>query len=175
MLVFLSFSLSDDSYTVIDYALRDQIWVGSCQPEDLNLAQVRSTTSMLSLRQAGASHLFRLHFRSNHSGDTVSMILGTELLWVSNIGTCARSGVKQQVIRVLDNTPMSWCPFRNVHGLWTSLLWLFFTHTLQSVFEVRGSLPLPLSCVFFGLFLFVLSHRDILWHPFFRRNVSCRC
>ncbi|CAM9284493.1 unnamed protein product, partial [Lampetra planeri] len=100
---------SDDSYTVIDYALRDQIWVGSCQPEDLNLSLVRSTTSMLGSRQAGASHLFRLHFRSNHSGDTVSMILGTELLnerarWITALGqnisrekTQDRTNVMQQV------------------------------------------------------------------------------
>lgn len=78
----LSVSLSEDSYSVIDYALRDQIWVGSCQPDDLNLPTVRSPTSMLSSRQPGANHLFRLHFRSNHSGEKVPMILGTELLWV---------------------------------------------------------------------------------------------
>ncbi|CAJ1065308.1 rho guanine nucleotide exchange factor 26-like [Xyrichtys novacula] len=82
---------SDESYTVIDYALRDQIWVGSCQPEDLNLSPVRSTTSMLSSRQPGANHLFRLCFRSNHSGEKVPMILGTELLnerarWISALG-----------------------------------------------------------------------------------------
>ncbi|XP_028274624.1 rho guanine nucleotide exchange factor 26-like isoform X2 [Parambassis ranga] len=82
---------SEDSYTVIDYALRDQIWVGSCQPEDLNLSPVRSTTSMLSSRQAGANHLFQLCFRSNHSGEKVPMILGTELLnerarWISALG-----------------------------------------------------------------------------------------
>lgn len=78
----LSLSFSEESYAVIDYALRDQIWVGSCQPEDLNLSPVRSTASMLSSRQAGANHLFRLRFRSNHSGEKVPMILGTELLWV---------------------------------------------------------------------------------------------
>ncbi|XP_076590768.1 rho guanine nucleotide exchange factor 26-like [Chaetodon auriga] len=82
---------SEESYTVIDYALRDQIWVGSCQPEDLNLSPVRSTASMLSSRQAGANHLFRLRFRSNHSGEKVPMILGTELLnerarWISALG-----------------------------------------------------------------------------------------
>lgn len=75
-----SVSSSEDSYTVIDYALRDQIRVGLCQPEDLNLSPIRSTASMLGSRQAGASNLFRLCFRSNHSGETVTMILGTELL-----------------------------------------------------------------------------------------------
>ncbi|XP_035009880.2 rho guanine nucleotide exchange factor 26 [Hippoglossus stenolepis] len=82
---------SEESYTVIDYALRDQIWVGSCQPEDVHLSPVRSTSSMLSSRQAGANHLFRLRFRSNHSGEKVPMILGTELLnerarWISGLG-----------------------------------------------------------------------------------------
>ena len=63
---------------MIDYALRDQIWVGSCQPEDLS--PIKTTPSMLGSRQAGATHLFRLRFRSNHSGEKVPMILGTELL-----------------------------------------------------------------------------------------------
>jgi len=75
-----SVSFSEESYTVIDYALRDHIWVGSCQPEDLNLSPVRSGGGMLSSRQAGANHLFRLRFRSNHSGEKVPMVLGTELL-----------------------------------------------------------------------------------------------
>ncbi|TNN80288.1 Rho guanine nucleotide exchange factor 26 [Liparis tanakae] len=82
---------SEESYTVIDYALRDQIWVGSCQPEDLNLSPVRSGGGMLSSRQAGANNLFRLRFRSNHSGEKVPMVLGTELLnerarWISGLG-----------------------------------------------------------------------------------------
>lgn len=82
---------SEESYTVIDYALRDQIWVGPCQAEDLNLSPIRSTASMLSSKPSGASHLFQLRFRSNHSGETVPMILGTELLnerarWISALG-----------------------------------------------------------------------------------------
>ncbi|XP_051953408.1 rho guanine nucleotide exchange factor 26-like [Xyrauchen texanus] len=82
---------SEESYTVIDYALRDQIWVGSCQAEDLNLSPVRSTTGMLTSRQSVASHLFKIRFRSNHSGDNVTMVLGAELLndmarWVSALG-----------------------------------------------------------------------------------------
>uniref|UniRef100_A0A8C6WH67 Rho guanine nucleotide exchange factor 26 n=1 Tax=Neogobius melanostomus TaxID=47308 RepID=A0A8C6WH67_9GOBI len=71
---------SEDSYTVIDYALRDEIWVGSCQPEDLNLSPVRSTASMLSSKQGNTNHLFRLTFRSNHSGEKVLMTLGTDSL-----------------------------------------------------------------------------------------------
>ncbi|XP_014906305.1 rho guanine nucleotide exchange factor 26-like [Poecilia latipinna] len=69
----------EDSHTVIDYALRDQIQVGSSQPEDVHLSPVKSPTSMLSSRQVGANHLFRLCFRSNHSSEKVAMILGTEL------------------------------------------------------------------------------------------------
>ncbi|KAJ3591220.1 hypothetical protein NHX12_009166, partial [Muraenolepis orangiensis] len=81
---------SEESYTVIDYALRDQIWVGPCQPEDLSLSPVRST-GMLTSRQPGASHLFRLRFRSNHSEDKVPMILGAEVMnerarWISALG-----------------------------------------------------------------------------------------
>lgn len=71
---------SEESYTVIDYALRDQIRVESCHPEELNLSPVHATTGMLTSRQNVASHLFKIRFRSNHSGDDVSMILGAELL-----------------------------------------------------------------------------------------------
>ncbi|XP_077578679.1 rho guanine nucleotide exchange factor 26-like [Stigmatopora nigra] len=82
---------SEESYTVIDYALRDEIWVGSCQPEEVNLSPVRGTAGMLSSRQISANHLFRLRFLSNHSGEKVPMILGTELLnerarWISALG-----------------------------------------------------------------------------------------
>ncbi|XP_034024156.1 rho guanine nucleotide exchange factor 26-like isoform X2 [Thalassophryne amazonica] len=82
---------SEDSYSVIDYTLRDEIWVGPCQPEDINLFPVRGTTSMLSSRQPGASHIFRLQFCSKHSGEKVPMILGAELLnerarWISALG-----------------------------------------------------------------------------------------
>ncbi|XP_070761580.1 rho guanine nucleotide exchange factor 26-like isoform X2 [Enoplosus armatus] len=98
---------SEESYTVIDYALRDQIWVGSCQPEDLNLSPVRSTASMLSSRQAGANHLFRLRFRSNHSGDKVPMILGTELLnerarWISALGQNVNNKKSQDRTNVMQ-------------------------------------------------------------------------
>uniref|UniRef100_A0A673N3A5 Rho guanine nucleotide exchange factor 26 n=1 Tax=Sinocyclocheilus rhinocerous TaxID=307959 RepID=A0A673N3A5_9TELE len=82
---------SEESYTVIDYALRDQICVGSCQAEDLNLSPVRGTAGMLTSRQNVASYLFQIRFRSNHSGDNVTMILGVELLnerarWISALG-----------------------------------------------------------------------------------------
>ncbi|CAB1349309.1 unnamed protein product [Coregonus sp. 'balchen'] len=75
---------TEDSYAVIDYALRDHIWVGPCQAEDINLSPVRTTAGMLTSRQPGASHLFRLRFRSNHSGDKVPMVLGVELILLIN-------------------------------------------------------------------------------------------
>lgn len=98
---------SEESYTVIDYALRNQIWVGSCQPEDLNLSPVRSTASMLSSRQGGANHLFRLSFRSNHSGEKVPMILGTELLnerarWISALGQNVNKDKSQDRTNVMQ-------------------------------------------------------------------------
>ncbi|KAG7268425.1 hypothetical protein CRUP_008975 [Coryphaenoides rupestris] len=87
----LESGLPEESYTVIDYALRDQICVGPCQPEDLCMSPVRTTASMLTSRQPGASHLFRLRFRSNHSGEKVPMVLGAELMnerarWISALG-----------------------------------------------------------------------------------------
>ncbi|MEQ2237448.1 hypothetical protein ILYODFUR_023277, partial [Ilyodon furcidens] len=69
----------EDSYTVIDYTLRDQIQVGTSQPKDVHLSPMKSPTSMLGSRQVGTNHLFWLCFRSNHSSEKVRMILGTEL------------------------------------------------------------------------------------------------
>ncbi|KAG5837020.1 hypothetical protein ANANG_G00234800 [Anguilla anguilla] len=82
---------SEDSYAVMDYALRDQIAVGPCQAEDLNLSPVRTTAGMLTSRQSVPSHLFRLVFRSVHSGEKVPMVLGAELMnerarWISALG-----------------------------------------------------------------------------------------
>ncbi|XP_012727273.2 rho guanine nucleotide exchange factor 26 [Fundulus heteroclitus] len=81
----------EDSYTVIDYALRDQIQVGTNQPDEVHMSPVKSPTSMLTSRQVGANHLFKLCFRSNHSREKVPMILGTELQserarWISSLG-----------------------------------------------------------------------------------------
>ncbi|XP_030650161.1 rho guanine nucleotide exchange factor 26 isoform X2 [Chanos chanos] len=81
---------SEESYTVIDYALRDQIWVGQCQPEELSLSPVRTTAGMLTSRQGGSSPPFRLEFRSNHSREKVCMVLATDLLnerarWISSL------------------------------------------------------------------------------------------
>ncbi|MED6266990.1 Rho guanine nucleotide exchange factor 26 [Characodon lateralis] len=81
----------EDSYTVIDYALWDQIQVGTSHPKDVHLSPMKSPTSMLGSRQVGTNHLFWLCFRSNHSSENVRMILGTELQnerarWISALG-----------------------------------------------------------------------------------------
>ncbi|KAJ8280493.1 hypothetical protein GJAV_G00055510 [Gymnothorax javanicus] len=98
---------SEDSYTVIDYALRDQIWVGHCQAEDLNLSPVRATAAMLTSRQSTPSHLFRLVFRSNHSGEKVPMVLGAELLnerarWISALGQSSSDGKNKDRTNVIQ-------------------------------------------------------------------------
>uniref|UniRef100_A0AAY5KLK4 Rho guanine nucleotide exchange factor 26 n=1 Tax=Esox lucius TaxID=8010 RepID=A0AAY5KLK4_ESOLU len=98
---------SEDSYAVIDYALRDQIWVGSCQAEDLNLSPIRSTAGMLTSRQGGASHLFRLRFRSNHSGHNVPMVLGVELMnerarWISALDQSSSDKKNQDRINAMQ-------------------------------------------------------------------------
>ncbi|XP_004075667.1 rho guanine nucleotide exchange factor 26 [Oryzias latipes] len=73
---------SEDSYTVVDYALRDEISVSLYQPDDLK--------TMLSPRPS-SNHLFHLHFEHNHSGEKMHRILGTESLnerarWISALG-----------------------------------------------------------------------------------------
>ncbi|XP_039613467.1 rho guanine nucleotide exchange factor 26-like [Polypterus senegalus] len=82
---------SEESYNVIDYALRDHLTVGHCDGEELNLSPVKTTSGMLYSRQGSANHVFRLAFLSNHSSEKVEMILGAELLnerarWVTALG-----------------------------------------------------------------------------------------
>ncbi|XP_024132550.1 rho guanine nucleotide exchange factor 26 [Oryzias melastigma] len=73
---------SEDSYSVVDYALRDEISVSLYQPDDLK--------PMLSPRPS-SNHLFHLCFERNHSGERIQRILGTESLnerarWISVLG-----------------------------------------------------------------------------------------
>ncbi|XP_023677876.1 rho guanine nucleotide exchange factor 26 [Paramormyrops kingsleyae] len=82
---------SEESYTVMDYALRDQIKVDLCQADELNLSPVRTPSSMLTSRQPVACHLFKMRFCSNHSQEMVSRVLGAEQLnerarWVTALG-----------------------------------------------------------------------------------------
>ncbi|XP_066565588.1 rho guanine nucleotide exchange factor 26 isoform X1 [Amia ocellicauda] len=82
---------SEESYNVIDYALRDQISVGLCEGEEVNLSPAKTSPGMLYSRQGSVNHVFRLSFLSNHSNEKVQMILGAELLnerarWISALG-----------------------------------------------------------------------------------------
>ncbi|XP_068811290.1 rho guanine nucleotide exchange factor 26 isoform X2 [Struthio camelus] len=69
---------SEESYNVTDYSLRDQLLVEQCDSEDLNSSPVKNTSAMLYSRQSSAAHLFRLAVLSNHAGEKVEMLLGTE-------------------------------------------------------------------------------------------------
>ncbi|XP_041126147.1 rho guanine nucleotide exchange factor 26-like isoform X2 [Polyodon spathula] len=93
---------SEESYNVIDYALRDQLSVGQCEIEELNLSPVKTTSGMLYSRQGSANHVFTLAFTSNHSGEKVTMIMGAEFLnerarWITALGE--NSSDKQSIDR----------------------------------------------------------------------------
>ncbi|MGH0163298.1 UNVERIFIED_CONTAM: hypothetical protein FKN15_044689 [Acipenser sinensis] len=93
---------SEESYNVIDYALRDQLSVGQCEIEELNLSPVKTTSGMLYSRQGSANHIFTLAFTSNHSGEKVTMIMGAEFLnerarWITALGE--NSSAKQSIDR----------------------------------------------------------------------------
>ncbi|RXM99697.1 Rho guanine nucleotide exchange factor 26 [Acipenser ruthenus] len=93
---------SEESYNVIDYALRDQLSVGQCEIEELNLSPVKTTSGMLYSRQGSANHVFTLAFTSNHSGEKVTMIMGAEFLnerarWITALGE--NSSAKQSIDR----------------------------------------------------------------------------
>lgn len=75
---FLFLFCSEESYNVTDYSLRDQLVVQQCDSEDLTSSPVKNTSAMLYSRQTSAAHLFRLLVLSNHAGEKVEMLLGTE-------------------------------------------------------------------------------------------------
>ncbi|XP_007888487.2 rho guanine nucleotide exchange factor 26 [Callorhinchus milii] len=82
---------SEDSYSVTDYALRDQLQVELCEAEQLNLSPMKSSPSMLYSRQSSATHLFSLTMLSNHAAERVLMLLGAESLserarWFTALG-----------------------------------------------------------------------------------------
>ncbi|XP_009674675.2 rho guanine nucleotide exchange factor 26 isoform X1 [Struthio camelus] len=82
---------SEESYNVTDYSLRDQLLVEQCDSEDLNSSPVKNTSAMLYSRQSSAAHLFRLAVLSNHAGEKVEMLLGTETQserarWITVLG-----------------------------------------------------------------------------------------
>ncbi|NWW86803.1 ARHGQ factor, partial [Rhynochetos jubatus] len=82
---------SEESYNVTDYSLRDQLVVQQCDSEDPTSSPVKNTSAMLYSRQSAAAHLFRLAVLSNHAGEKVEMLLGTEsqsdrARWITALG-----------------------------------------------------------------------------------------
>uniref|UniRef100_A0A672VCE5 Rho guanine nucleotide exchange factor 26 n=1 Tax=Strigops habroptila TaxID=2489341 RepID=A0A672VCE5_STRHB len=82
---------SEESYNVTDYSLRDQLVVQQSDSEDLTSSPVKNTSAMLYSRQTAAAHLFRLLVLSNHAGEKVEMLLGTEsqsdrARWITALG-----------------------------------------------------------------------------------------
>ncbi|KAF1489828.1 Rho guanine nucleotide exchange factor 26, partial [Megadyptes antipodes antipodes] len=82
---------SEESYNVTDYSLRDQLVVQQCDNEDLTSSPVKNASTMLYSRQSSAAHLFRLAVLSNHAGEKVEMLLGTETQsdrarWITALG-----------------------------------------------------------------------------------------
>uniref|UniRef100_A0A669PXM1 Rho guanine nucleotide exchange factor 26 n=1 Tax=Phasianus colchicus TaxID=9054 RepID=A0A669PXM1_PHACC len=72
------FFLTEESYNVTDYSLRDQLVVQQCDSEDLTSSPMKNTSAMLYSRQSSPVHLFRLSVLSNHAGEKVELLLGTE-------------------------------------------------------------------------------------------------
>ncbi|KAM4888257.1 rho guanine nucleotide exchange factor 26 isoform 1-T1 [Thomomys bottae] len=82
---------SEESYNVTDYSLREQLWVESCDGEELG-SPGKSSPTALSSRQSSASHLFTLTILSNHANEKVEMLLGVETQserarWVTALGS----------------------------------------------------------------------------------------
>ncbi|XP_072723687.1 rho guanine nucleotide exchange factor 26 [Ciconia boyciana] len=82
---------SEESYNVTDYSLRDQLVVQQCDSEDLTSSPVKNASAMLYSRQSSAAQLFRLAVLSNHAGEKVEMLLGTETQserarWITVLG-----------------------------------------------------------------------------------------
>ncbi|XP_014458254.2 rho guanine nucleotide exchange factor 26 [Alligator mississippiensis] len=82
---------SEESYSVTAYSLRDQLLVEQCDNEELNSSPVKTSSTMLYSRQNSASHLFRLTILSNHAGEKMEMLLGTEsqserARWITTLG-----------------------------------------------------------------------------------------
>nr|XP_020637586.1 rho guanine nucleotide exchange factor 26 [Pogona vitticeps]XP_020637588.1 rho guanine nucleotide exchange factor 26 [Pogona vitticeps]XP_020637589.1 rho guanine nucleotide exchange factor 26 [Pogona vitticeps] len=82
---------SEESYNVTDYSLRDQLLVEQCEGEELNFSPVKNSTPMLYSRQSSANHLFRLNILSNHAGEKIELLLGTETQnerarWITALG-----------------------------------------------------------------------------------------
>ncbi|XP_013048510.3 rho guanine nucleotide exchange factor 26 [Anser cygnoides] len=82
---------SEESYNVTDYSLRDQLVVQQCDSEDLTSSPVKNTSAMLYSRQSATVYPFRLAVLSNHAGEKVEMLLGTDTpseraRWITVLG-----------------------------------------------------------------------------------------
>ncbi|XP_036610474.1 rho guanine nucleotide exchange factor 26 [Trichosurus vulpecula] len=82
---------SEESYTVNDYSLRDQLLVEPWEHEEMNSSPLKNSSTMLYSRQTSASHLFTLTVLSNHANEKVEMLLGTETQserarWITALG-----------------------------------------------------------------------------------------
>ncbi|KAJ7420368.1 rho guanine nucleotide exchange factor 26 isoform X1 [Willisornis vidua] len=81
---------SEESYNVTEYALREQLLVLPCDGDDGSATPCPGRGTAHAGR-APAPHLFRLLVLSNHAGDRVEMLLGTETQsdrarWVTALG-----------------------------------------------------------------------------------------
>lgn len=82
---------SEESYTVNDYSLRDQLLVELWDNEEPNSSPLKNSSTMLYSRQSSASHLFTLTVLSNHASEKVEMLLGAETQserarWITALG-----------------------------------------------------------------------------------------
>ncbi|XP_068056229.1 rho guanine nucleotide exchange factor 26 [Anomalospiza imberbis] len=82
---------SEESYTVTEYSLREQLLVLPCDGEEPGCSPAKSAAGMLHSGRTSASHLFRLVLLSNHAGDRVEMLLGAETQsdrarWITALG-----------------------------------------------------------------------------------------
>ncbi|XP_071422868.1 rho guanine nucleotide exchange factor 26 isoform X2 [Pithys albifrons albifrons] len=81
---------SEESYNVTEYALREQLLVLPCDGDDGSATPCPGRGAAHAGR-APAPHLFRLLVLSNHAGDRVEMLLGTDTQsdrarWVTALG-----------------------------------------------------------------------------------------
>ncbi|XP_074046884.1 rho guanine nucleotide exchange factor 26 [Macrotis lagotis] len=82
---------SEESYTVNDYSLRDQLLVEPWDHEEMNSSPLKNSSTMLYSRQNSANHLFTLTVLSNHANEKVEMLLGSETQnerarWITALG-----------------------------------------------------------------------------------------
>ncbi|XP_058406620.1 rho guanine nucleotide exchange factor 26 isoform X3 [Diceros bicornis minor] len=82
---------SEESYSVNDYSLRDQLLVESCDSDEPHSSPGKNSSTVLYSRQNSASHLFTLTVLSNHANEKVEMLLGAETQserarWITALG-----------------------------------------------------------------------------------------